>query len=223
MKKFIFLTVFFITNIFSADSIYTQKEITKLTDKFLGKPYVANTLSSYDEDEKLVVNFDAYDCFTFIDTIEALKKSSDLQSFKSELTKVRYKDSKISYKNRRHFFSDWLESDRVVDITCSLGACEKKKKFLNKDYKYLKDIKPKAVEISYIKPQDINTSKLKSGDYVGIYTEIDGLDVTHTGIIIKKDKKTYIRHASSKKKRVVDSDFFKYTKNKTGVVVYRPR
>ena len=65
---------------------------------------------------------------------------------------------------------------------------------------------------------------IKSGDYIGIYTEIPGLDVTHTGIAIKKGDKTYLRHASSKKsnQKVVDEDFKEYAAKVPGIVIYRP-
>ena len=58
-----------------------------------------------------------------------------------------------------------------------------------------------------------------------MYTEIDGLDVTHTGIIIKNDDGVFLRHASSKKsnQKVVDEDLQKYIKNVPGIVVYRPQ
>jgi hypothetical protein len=63
-----------------------------------------------------------------------------------------------------------------------------------------------------------------SGDFVGIYTDKEGLDVSHTGIIIKKDGKVFLRHASSKEKnqKVVDENLSEYMKNKPGLVVYRP-
>jgi hypothetical protein len=94
---------------------------------------------------------------------------------------------------------------------------------LNKNYKYLKEIPPLKREITYIHPKDIDISKLKNGDYVGIYTNKLDLDVTHTAIIIKKDDKIYLRHASSKYKKVMDSELFEYTKNKLGILVFRDK
>ena len=68
-------------------------------------------------------------------------------------------------------------------------------------------------------------ARLKSGDYIGMYTEMDGLDVSHTGILIKNENGVFLRHASSKKSNsnVVDDDFMVYIKNVPGVVVYRPK
>ena len=67
-------------------------------------------------------------------------------------------------------------------------------------------------------------SKLKTGDFAGIYTDKEGLDVSHTGIIIKKGGKVFLRHASSREKnqKVVDEELSEYMQNKPGLVVYRP-
>jgi len=83
-------------------------------------------------------------------------------------------------------------------------------------------------KIYYIPTSEIDDdllNKLHTGDYVGIYTDIEGLDVTHTGIIIKKDDGVYLRHASSKKKnqKVVDEDFKEYVQNTPGMVIFRPK
>lgn len=204
--------------------IFKENNILKLTDKFLGVKYISNGLSNQEIDtskENLIINFDALDCFTFIDTIEALKKTDNLRNFREKLISTRYKNSDISYKSRNHFFSDWSLNNSIIDITCKLGRCNKTIKYLNQNEKYLKKIPTVKRVISYIKPKDIDISLLKNGDYVGIYTNKKGLDVTHTGIIIKKDNKIFIRHASSLKKKIIDSELFEYSKNKLGLIIYR--
>ena len=208
------------------DSIFIQKDIVDLSEKFLGIKYVSNTLSNHEintSKENLIINFEALDCFTFIDTIEALKNAKDRKEFKINLIDTRYKNGIISYHTSNHFFSDWSYNKRIKDITCDLGICQKSIKYLNKDEKYLKEIPTVIRAVSYIDPQNINISLLKNGDYIGIYTNKNDLDVTHTGIIIKKDDKIFIRHASSVKKEIIDSELFDYTKNKSGVIIYRSR
>jgi hypothetical protein len=67
--------------------------------------------------------------------------------------------------------------------------------------------------------------KLKTGDYVGIYTDNPGLDVTHVGIIIKNKGTVCLRHASSlpQLRKVVDQDFKAYMAERTGFLVLRPK
>lgn len=235
MIKIILLYILFPTILLSKDlisfgkfqndnTIFVQKDISKLSQKFLGVKYVSNTLSHSEMSsfqENLIINFDAFDCFTFIDTLEALKASSNKNDFISNLIDLRYKEGKISYQNRNHFFSDWIDYNSMIDITCTLGYCNKKIKYLNKNEKYLKNIPTIKRVIFYININDVDITLLQNGDYVGIYTNKDDLDVTHTGIIIKKADKVFLRHASLLKKEIIDSDLLEYTKNKIGIVVYR--
>lgn len=238
MKKIVLIIFLTVSQIFaicqyvnmgkfgSDSSIFEEDDISRLTKKFLDVEYVSGTLSNHEIDtsaEKLIIDFSSLDCFTFIDTIEALKNSIDFESFRQKLIETRYKDGKVSYHTRNHFFSDWIENNGMKDITCELGECKKSLKVLNQDFKYLKEIPEVLREISYIPTKDIDLDKLKSGDYIGIYTPKEDLDVTHTGIIIKKDGKVFIRHASSLYKKVMDSELFLYTKNKEGVLVYRDK
>jgi hypothetical protein len=65
---------------------------------------------------------------------------------------------------------------------------------------------------------------LRTGDYVGIYAEARGLDVSHVGIIVKSDDTAHLRHASSipSHRRVIDEDFVTYMSGKPGMIVLRP-
>jgi hypothetical protein len=67
---------------------------------------------------------------------------------------------------------------------------------------------------------------LKTGDYVGIYTEEDDLDCSHVGIVIRgRDGQTLFRHASSQViyKRVIDEELAPYLALRPGLIVFRPK
>ena len=79
-------------------------------------------------------------------------------------------------------------------------------------------------EISHIPSQKISPQILraiKTGDYIGIYSDRDGLDVSHTGIAVRKNGGVYLRHASLVHKKVLDEELATYMKNKPGLLVYR--
>jgi hypothetical protein len=92
---------------------------------FLGKPYEPHTLEG-DGPEELVVNLQAFDCTTFLETTLALSLAHHEISyhnhapdqldvaFRKFLTRFRYRNGQINgYASRLHYFSDWLrDNDR---------------------------------------------------------------------------------------------------------------
>lgn len=209
-------------------------QIDYLSGLFLGTPYQANTLTGdINTPEIYTVNLGGMDCFTYIDYVEALRLSAALDEFDLNLKDIRYKNGKVSFQNRNHFFSDWpiKNNNNIKDITYQIGGSDAV--VINKNLnlkadgsKYLPGIAVVQREFYYIPTTDIDEdliSKLRTGDYIGMYTNLDGLDVTHTGIVIKNDDGVFLRHASSKKstQKVVDEDLIEYVKNVPGIVVYR--
>lgn len=208
-----------------------SKRIEFISKEFLTVPYKANTLiGSPKIQEKLVINLAELDCFTFVDYVLAMALSSSYDDFKINLKKIRYKQSELSYYNRNHFFSDWLENNSwlVKDISQELGAAISIKKTLNLKTDgsyYLAGIEPKARNISYIPAAKLQESKLKTGDLIGYYSKAPGLDLSHLGIVIIKKDGAYIRNASSWKSsmKVEDHQLSKLIAwgNIPGFIVYR--
>lgn len=215
-------------------SLSASERIAQISSHFIDVPYKENTLiGGPDVHERLVAHLDGFDCFTFLDVVEALRRSSREEDFFPQLTNVRYKDGNVSYLSRRHFFSDWVSGNAgiVEDVTAQIGhnAALSVLKTLNmrKDGSLWLDGVPVTERtVSYLPSEKINEDMLgllKSGDYIGIYSDEQGLDVQHTGIIIRQNDKVFLRHASSArlKNAVVDDDLMNYLRDKKGVVVYR--
>ncbi len=212
------------------------KRIDFLSRQFLDLDYAESTMiGDVNIPEVLAINLEGVDCFTYVDYIEAMRLSGSFSEFKVNLRKVRYKSGIVAFENRNHFFTDWQEfnSDFVDDVTEEIGAKKmmRVQKTLNekKDGTYfLPGIYPVKREIEYVPSEAIDDSvlnRLRIGDYVGIYSNVKGLDVSHVGIIIKDGDKIYLRHASSLKKhrKVVDQDFKNYIVDKPGMIVFRPK
>lgn len=208
--------------------------INCLSEQFLGLDYKESTLTGdANTPEIYVINLEGVDCFTFIDYVEAMRLSGTFSEFLENLKSVRYSSGEVSFKNRNHFFADWVEfnPDFVYDVTEKIGGHKTRKviKMLNqrKDRTYfLPGIQPRQREIRYIPSDAIDDSvikKLKTGDYAGIYTNKEGLDVSHVGIIIRKAGTIYLRHASSHKKKVIDQNFIDYISGKPGLIILRPK
>jgi len=210
------------------------KRIDILSRLFHEVKYRENTLAgSSITPEVFVINLDALDCFTFLDYIESMRLSTSFADFKRNLVMVRYKSGKIDYINRNHFFSDWREfnKDTLQDISLQIASEKARtiKKILNLKEDgtlYLPGLAPIERTIDYIPASAIDESvirKCKTGDYIGIYADDPGLDVTHVGIIIKNKGKVYLRHASSlpEYREVVDQDFRAYMNGKPGFLIFR--
>ncbi|MFH4354422.1 MAG: N-acetylmuramoyl-L-alanine amidase-like domain-containing protein [Neisseriaceae bacterium] len=211
-----------------------QDAIEKISGSFLGTPYVANRLiGSPEKKEILVVDLTGLDCFTYIDYIEAFKQSQEPADFFARLIKVRYKRGQVDYQFRKHFFTDWANARtrQAQDITRLLSKdAVQVTKLLNKNPKggvYLPGIPVVRRVISYIPSAAVNEKvieQLRTGDYIGAYTPLEGLDVTHVGIFILSPEGPVFRNASSRKEnmKVVDTPLSEYLKRVPGIVVLRP-
>jgi len=212
------------------------ERIEFISRRFLNTKYKESTLiGDVNTPEVFVINLEGMDCFTYIDYVEAMRLSGSFSGFKENLKNIRYRSGKVSFQNRNHFFTDWevFNKDKVSDVTEEVGGEKTKavEKVLNKKEDgtyFLPGIPPKQREIKYVPSNALDDKvmgRLKTGDYVGIYSDIEGLDVSHTGIIIKKGDKVYLRHASSREenRRVVDEDLRNYIDDKAGLVVLRPK
>ncbi len=106
---------------------------------FVGTPYVPQTLE-VDGPERLVINFQALDCVTFVENVFALARFvksgggarlEDRGQIEGEyerlLRSLRYRNDVIDrYPSRLHYFTDWIgENERKLllhDISEELGG-----------------------------------------------------------------------------------------------------
>jgi len=221
---------------------------------FLGLPYVAKTLE-IGESEALVINLQGMDCTTYIENVLAFSillrdDKMNFDFFASTLENIRYKDGELDgYASRLHYFSEWIANNEkkglLEDITAATGGIEIKKEInfmsTHRDlYPFLADEenfnKIKASENSLnhqpicILPQDqieANENLIKNGDIIALTTAIPGLDITHTGIAIRKnDGRIHLLHASSSGMVEISelplADYLKKIKKNTGIMVARP-
>ena len=107
-------------------------------------------------------------------------------------------------------------------------------KQLNNKKEWIKTIADQEREISarkmyYIQETEIPEieNQLKDGDIIGITTTVKGLDISHTGILIRKSGHIHLLHASSTAKKVIVSEepleqYLLKNKSTTGIMIARP-
>lgn len=188
--------------------------IVEIGKSFLGTEYVAGTLDKDSNSEKLVVNLTGLDCVTFVENCLVFarcikKEKTSFDDYLIELQNIRYRDGVIDgYSSRLHYFCDWIYDNEnkgiVKNITAAIGGIEYSKtiNFMSTHTKSYKQLSNKA-ELAGIKAceEAINSrynyfiptkniskiyDSLQNGDIIATTTNIDGLDVTHTGYVYKE-------------------------------------
>ncbi|PVZ87069.1 DUF1460 domain-containing protein [Serratia sp. S1B] len=212
-----------------------SQAIALFSQAFLDTPYVANQLiGSATTPEQLVIDFSGLDCFTYLDYVQALRTASSESELVENVIQTRYINGRIDFQHRKHFFTDWAHTKHLLasDITAQLSPhVVTVSKHLNRKADgslYLPGVPTVERAISYIPSEFVDENvirQLQTGDYIGIYSKLPGLDVTHTGFFIITQHGPVLRHASSSQEtmRVIDSPFTHYVSHTPGIVVLRPR
>ena len=230
--------------------------ITGIAKSFIGTDYAANTLEAGDKEE-LVVYLTGLDCYTFLESslvfARCIKEGkTTFDDYEKELENIRYRNGKMTnYPSRLHYFSDWIYdmNKRGIgkDITKELGGIPYNKKInfmsthtdaykrLKGNIKFIDEIKKIEKNINsryyyYLPEDDIEKfeDKIQSGDILGITTNIEGLDISHTGIAYRADDgRIHLLHAPNVGYKVQISEkplagYIKSNKKQTGIMVLRP-
>lgn len=211
------------------------RQVEILSAGFLGLPYVDSPLIGSDSQKEVLVNdLSRIDCFTLLDFVEALRRSTDLAEFDRQLLAVRYRGGQLSYQDRHHFFSDWglANNSHLQDMTLEIAGdraatLPKSINRKNDGTLWLPGLPVRAIQLRYLPTtalDEATLSHLQTGDYVGIVTLQPGLDVSHTGILIWQAGTLYLRHASSRAetRRVLDEPLLPYLQGKPGLLLFRP-
>lgn len=209
----------------------TKAETAMIVAKsFLERPYVAHSLEQ--TPERLVCNLQAFDCFTFVESVLALSLTKHGRKVYSEyvnqLQQMRYRRGEIrDYGSRLHYFLEWkLQGEArglFEDVTAKLGG-EKNQTPINfmtthrsayaglqeeSVFEQIAQVEASLSGTSWYKIPKENVAaieaQLQEGDIVGITSNIAGLDFNHEGFVVKKDNCAYLLHASSDLKKVVVS------------------
>ena len=242
---------------FSKDSnLSTGELVLKIGNDFMGTPYVGNTLDRSIE-EDLVVNLRELDCTTFAENCLAIARTiksgkPTFESFTNELEKIRYRNGQLNgYVSRLHYFGEWIinnvEKGIVEEVSSKIGGvkCPIVLNFMGThpdSYPQLKANPPLIKEIKIIEkrvsaepfffiPKEkiaIHEKDMLDGDIVALVTKIPGMEVSHVGILFKKDGRVYLLHASLSGGKVGTTkvplaDYLKDSKNTTGIFVVRAK
>ncbi len=221
--------------------------------QFRGRPYIIGPLDGFGE-EVLVCRLDRFDCFTFLEAMLAAARGVAVEdyswdSYVQKTQEQRYRDGEMGdYCSRLHYYTEWIYDNEqkgiVRDVTADVGGERLDKEYgfmsanrgeypaLESDsvYQCIQDVEDRLNEVIdyYYIPQDrIHEAydELQAGDLIATSTDIEGLDVTHTGMVHKgEDGSTGLLHASTTGGVKISPDLQEYVQGvnvTTGIIVAR--
>ncbi len=222
---------------------------------FLGTDYLAHALEVPGE-ERLVVNMRGLDCVSFYENALVLARCVKMnklsfEEYKSQLRFIRYRGGVIDrYLSRLHYTTDYIFDNAKKgvwkDVTAEIGGIPfvKNIDFMSKhpeSYRQLKE-NPSLVErlkalerefsgrkLYHIPKAAVSavSEKIEHGDILGITTDIEGLDTSHTGIALRENGTLKFMHApiAGKQVQITDvslAEYLERNKRQTGIIVARP-
>jgi hypothetical protein len=226
--------------------------IAHYAQRQLGITYVGGLLDEPDT-EQLVVTLDGSDCVIYVEmslamAMTTLQARTGYDAFRENLTLIRYRDGHIDgYPSRLHYFSDWLVTNQekgLVDLQFQDEGLpvieppdfmsrnrENYRHLANDDAMYAEiramEERLAGMQLAYIPQERIPEfeDRFQTGDILGFVTTIEGLDITHTGLVKMDGDRAGFYHASMTGAVIVDpATIHEYTKNRrnvNGIVIAR--
>ena len=231
----------------------------KIAMELKGTPYKGGTLELSPDRETCSVNLLGLDCVTFfeltLDLARMIKKGGHTPAdLLAEVSHTRYRGGVPGdYSTRLHYTTDWFvdnQAKHVVQLLSHLPGAEpfpQKVGFMTSHPKSYPSFGKHPELIAQMQQIEaaINSRSLnfipldklaaiepilKTGDIVGVCTNMPGLDIAHTGLVLRTaDGVAHFMDASSKKStmRVVIepgpiSQVLNWSKNLTGAMFARP-
>ena len=226
--------------------------IAHYAQRQLGITYVGGLLDEPDS-EQLVVTLDGSDCVIYVEmslamAMTTLQARTSYDAFRDNLKLIRYREGEIDgYPSRLHYFSDWMLTNQdkglvglqfqdeglpVIDPPDFMSRNRENYRHLADDDEMFAQIRAMeerlaGMRLAYIPQERIPEfeSRLRTGDILGFVTTIDGLDITHTGLVKMDGERAGFYHASMTGSVIVDpATIHEYTMNRrnvNGIVIAR--
>ncbi len=202
--------------------------IDVLSRHFLGHSYKPNPLiGSADTAEVFTASLDGFDCVTYIETIVALARASNVDDFTEWLRKIRYEGGRIQWERRNHYMTLWIRNNLregiIRPVSMRTVPILNRKRVLN----VVPGLAAQRTCVKCVpKPAVPRLERyLQSGDLIFFASTRRNLDVFHAGIIVRDGKRVFMRHASRSQGFVVEQELSEFLKanRMAGVIVVRPQ
>jgi len=204
-----------------------DSRIEVISRHFLGRPYQPNPLiGSADSAEEFTASIDRFDCVTYIETVVALARASNVDGFIEWLRKIRYESGRIQWDRRNHYMTLWIRNNVREGIIRRLSMAAVATVNIERVLNVVPGLAPRRIRIRCVTKRAVPqyAKRLRNGDLICFASTHKHLDVFHAGIIVRDGKKVLMRHASRSQGGVVEQELSEFLKanRMAGVIVVRP-
>jgi len=202
--------------------------IEVLSRHFLGHPYKANPLiGSAGSAEVFTASIDGFDCVTYIETIVALARASQVEDFLKWLKQIRYEQGRIRWEQRNHYMTAWIRNNIRKGIIRPVSVADVATVSRERVLNMVPGLAAQRTRVTCVPKPELPRleAHLESGDLIFFVSTRKNLDVFHAGIIVRDKKRLFMRHASRSRGLVVEQELSEFLKanRMAGVIVVRPR
>jgi hypothetical protein len=202
------------------------QRIARISSHFLGRPYIVAPLEGdATSPEIFKVSLDGFDCVTYMETVLALAQSGTLDGFIDAIRLMRYENGEINWRCRNHYMLDWARNNEargiIRNLTEGARAVEK-----TRTLTAVAGLPHKKITFSSFPKRDLSRvlPLIQTGDLILFGSTRKLLDVFHTGLLIKNDETTLMRHAARSACAVIEQDLTSFldAHRMSGLILLRP-
>ncbi len=197
-----------------------------ISELFLGRPYVEGSLAGGPElPEEFRIALNAFDCVTYIEVVLGLALAQTIDEFIDIVRRVRYEDGEIDWVRRNHYMTDWgarnAESGFITNITTGPGAVEK-----TCTLSLIAGLPAKTTTFRYFPTQSSAEAgaSIETGDLILFVSTRQTLDVFHTGIVVVREWRRLLRHATRTAGAVIEQELAEFVSENeiAGFILLKP-
>jgi D-alanyl-D-alanine carboxypeptidase/D-alanyl-D-alanine-endopeptidase (penicillin-binding protein 4) len=209
-------------------TLSNAEKMVYYSERFLGAPYLLVCEGEGENgryETEPLLNLKQINCMTYCEIVIAMTLSRDYEEMFNVLQQIRYRNGYISMATRNHYtMVDWLPANSwcLEEVTRQVGGSDIVEStrtichgnfFKRKGIEDLPAVLPdRAVTAAYIPLDKLvrHEEALKSGDVVALIQDKPDIFSAHMLLVIKKDGRTWFRHASMSAGKVLDEPFAEY-------------
>ena len=212
----------------TARGLTNAEKMVYYSGRFMGAPYLLVCEGEGENgryETQPLLNLQKINCMTYCEIVMALTLSRNYEEMFNVLQHIRYRDGYISMATRNHYtMVNWLPANSwcLEEVTRQVGGADVVEStrtirhglfFQGKGIDDLPAVLPdRTVCAAYIPLQKLalHEQALNSGDVVALIQDKPDIFSAHMLMVIKREGRTWFRHASMSAGKVVDEPFAEY-------------